>query len=283
MDASNGPAKSSRTVFVVHGRNIETRAAMFEFLRSIDLHPIEWSEAITGTGKPTPSIPEILRAAFDRAGAVVVLLTPDDKAVLKKRYRKQGDPDGERRWSGQARPNVLFEAGMAMAFKPERTILVQFGTLRPFSDIGGLHVVRFRNDSETRQDIALRLKTAGCSVSLAGTDWHTAGDFKDAGTEDDRESLDEQSVHVMGPERPESGIVELSLDAKKALKAMSKAEAPIVKFATFDDTRFLVGSRSFRPRVFEEMLEAHLIRDELGDGERFVLTHAGYQVADGLP
>ena len=256
---------------------------MFEFLRSIDLHPIEWSEAITGTGKPTPSIPEILRAAFDRAGAVVVLLTPDDNAVLRQRYWKEGDSDGERQPSGQARPNVLFEAGMAMAFKPERTVLVQFSTLRPFSDIAGLHVVRFRDDSQTRQDIASRLETAGCPVNLTGTDWHTAGDFKEAVTEDDTESLDGKTAHVMGQGRPESASIELSSRAKNALKAMYAEDAPIVKLATFAGTRFLVGSRSFSPRVLEEMLEARLIRDESGEGERFMLTHAGYQAADGVP
>ena len=35
----------TRTVFVVHGRNERAREAMFEFLRAIGLHPLEWSEA----------------------------------------------------------------------------------------------------------------------------------------------------------------------------------------------------------------------------------------------
>ncbi len=281
MKASNGIARSARAVFVVHGRNTEVRDAMFEFLRAVDLRPIEWSEAITGTGRPTPSIPEILRAAFARARAVVVLLTPDDKAVLRERYWKEGDPDGERRPSGQARPNVLFEAGMAMAFKPERTILVQFGSLRPFSDIGGLHVVRFRNDSQTRQNIASRLETAGCPVNLAGTDWHTAGDFNDAVMDDDEESFDEQAPQATGW-REVSDFSELSENARSALQTMAGTDAPLVKFASLADTRFLVGRRSFSPRVFEEMLEANLIRDESGEGKRFILTHAGYQAADGL-
>lgn len=33
-------------VFVVHGRNEQFRKSMFEFLLSIGLRPIEWSQAI---------------------------------------------------------------------------------------------------------------------------------------------------------------------------------------------------------------------------------------------
>ena len=81
------PATNAREVFVVHGRNAAARDAMFEFLRSLDLHPLEWSEAVSTTGKPSPYISEILDAAFSRAHAVVVLLTPDgtQRGTLKPR------------------------------------------------------------------------------------------------------------------------------------------------------------------------------------------------------
>src|SRR5207302_7638293 len=79
--------------------------------------------------------------------------------------------------TGQARPNVLFEAGMAMGRNPKRTVLVQVGDLRPFSDVGGRHVLHLNNSSERRQDLADRLKTAGCLVDLSGRDWHKVGSF----------------------------------------------------------------------------------------------------------
>lgn len=72
---------------------------------------------------------------------------------------------------------ALFEAGMAMGRFPERTILVELGNLRPFSDIGGRHVIRPDNTTQKRQELAQRLETAGCGINLKGTDWHTAGDF----------------------------------------------------------------------------------------------------------
>ena len=43
--------ETSERVFVVHGRNAEARNAMFTFLRSIGLKPIEWDQAIALTGK----------------------------------------------------------------------------------------------------------------------------------------------------------------------------------------------------------------------------------------
>ncbi len=63
-----------RKVFVVHGRNAAARAAMYAFLRSIGLTPIEWSHARALAGEANPYIGQILDAAFDAAQAVVVLM-----------------------------------------------------------------------------------------------------------------------------------------------------------------------------------------------------------------
>lgn len=178
LDHQLRPAPDIREIFVVHGRDIGARDALFQFLRAIDLHPSEWSEAVRGTGKASPYIGEILDAAFSRAHAVVVLLTPDDEARLRDEFQVEGDPPHETELSGQARPNVLFEAGMAMSRAEDRTVLIEIGRLRPFSVVGGRHVIRLDNSSQRRQELALRLQTAGCPVNLSGTDWHTAGDFE---------------------------------------------------------------------------------------------------------
>jgi predicted nucleotide-binding protein len=174
---SHSSVEDPRIVFVVHGRNLGRRDALFRFLRSIGLTPLEWSQAITATGKVSPYIGEVLDAAFSRAQAVVVLMTPDDKAYLRTALRKPDDPAFEAKPTYQARPNVLFEAGMAMGRAIERTIIVQVGELRPFSDLGGRHVMKLDNSTERRQELAQRLKSAGCPVDLTGTDWHREGDF----------------------------------------------------------------------------------------------------------
>lgn len=165
-------------VFVVHGRDENTRRAMFGFLRALGLRPLEWSDVASTTGRGAPYIGDILQAAFSRAAAVVVLITPDDEAKLRDEFLHPHDPDYERRLTGQARPNVLFEAGMALGHHPDRTILVEFGALRPFSDVAGRHTIRFSGSPESRHALAERLRAAGCEVNTAGTDWLSEGRFE---------------------------------------------------------------------------------------------------------
>lgn len=172
-DMSTNP----QNVFVVHGRNLDARNALFRFLRAIGLKPIEWSQAIELTGRAAPYIGDILDAAFSEAQAVVVLMTPDDEARLREPYLNAHDPVYESELTGQARPNVLFEAGMALGRHPERTVIIELGRLRPFSDIVGRHIIRLDNSSIARQELAQRLARAGCAVDLRGTDWHGEGDF----------------------------------------------------------------------------------------------------------
>lgn len=101
------------SVFVVHGRNERLRRSMFEFLRSIGLSPIEWTQAIAMTGVASPYVGDVLDAALGRAAAIVVLISPDEVAYLQNEYAN-GPGDPELQPAAQARPNVLFEAGMAL-------------------------------------------------------------------------------------------------------------------------------------------------------------------------
>jgi predicted nucleotide-binding protein len=171
------PRRRGNTVFVVHGRDLAIRDAMFSFLRSISLKPLEWTQAIRMTGQASPYVGVILDTAFREAAAVVVLMTPDDEAKLKGTFVTTGDPAYEKKLTGQARPNVLFEAGMAFGRNPENTVLVQVGTLRPFSDVGGRHVVNMTNSAPKRAELVTKLANAGCNVDTTGTDWYTTGDF----------------------------------------------------------------------------------------------------------
>ena len=169
-------APQKKNVFVVYGRNTHARQAMFEFLRSIALYPIEWSQALALTEEASPTIEKILDAAFEHAQAVVVLFTPDEIVTLRGEYA-DGDTDPDLKVAAQSRPNVFFEAGMAMGRHSRRTVLVELGIMRKFSDILGRHVLRIDNDLEKRQDLAQRLKTAGCDIDISGQDWHRSGNF----------------------------------------------------------------------------------------------------------
>ena len=177
----SGTVKTSstnpRAVFVVHGRDQKVSDGVFQFVRAIGLQPLEWSTAVAATGHPTPYIGDLLEHAFSIAQAIVVVLTPDDEARLRPLFQRPGDPPHEVDLTGQARPNVLFEAGMAIGRDPRRTIIVEVGYLRPFSDVEGRHVIRLDNSSPRRQEFAQRLEAAGCPVDLSGTQWHRVGDL----------------------------------------------------------------------------------------------------------
>lgn len=173
--AGAATAEDARKVFVIYGRNDKARREVFAFLRAIGLEPIEWSQAVAMTGEASPYIGDVLTRMLKVAQAIVVLQTPDDIVYLDTELC--GEDDEESRTQAQPRPNVLFEAGMAMAVSPERTVIVEFGPVKPFSDISGRHRIRLDNSTAKRQDFAQRLRTAGCAVNTDGTDWHSIADL----------------------------------------------------------------------------------------------------------
>ena len=286
------PSVDAKEVFVVHGRNDGARKALFDFLRAIGLKPVEWSEAVRATGKASPYIGEILDAAFSRAHAVVVLFTPDDEARLREQFRIDSDLLHETQLTGQARPNVLFEAGMAMARSQDRTVLVELGDLRPFSDVAGRHAIRLDNSSQRRQDLAQRLEAAGCPVNLQGTDWHTAGDFEAALVLLTQGLSEPMAVE----EQPSNNAAypQLSDDAKELLVAATKSSArEILKAAASGGLTIQANGKSFTERgnaksearweqALEDLLDYGLVTDPRGKGQVFEVTHKGFQVADSL-
>ncbi|MCC7293602.1 MAG: nucleotide-binding protein [Phycisphaerales bacterium] len=174
-----GGKKTPNQVFVVYGRDKAAKDAMFTFLRAVGVKPIEWNSALAMSKQAAPYIGEILETAFTNARAIVVLLTPDDLVQLRPDLVSPTDKPYERTLTGQARPNVLFEAGMAFATHPGRTLLVQVGNVKEFSDVGGRHVVHMTDDYAKRQELATKLTNAGCDVDTSGSDWVNAGDFTD--------------------------------------------------------------------------------------------------------
>jgi hypothetical protein len=109
------PKRTKRTdansVFVVHGRDIALKKSMFEFLRSLDLKPLEWEQAILQAKDVNPHVDEVLDVSMGRVQAVVVIFSPDDDAMLTPKLHGRREPATERKLQGQPRPNVLFEAG----------------------------------------------------------------------------------------------------------------------------------------------------------------------------
>lgn len=170
----------SRSVFVVHGRDEDVRSRMFDFLRRLDLRPLEWEELVADTGATSPFLGDVVGRAPRRAQAAVVLLTPDDVVMLHPRLRGSREPYFETQPTCQPRPNVLLELGLALGAYPERTLIVEFGELRPIADLAGRNVIRFDGSAGSLGKIVERLKSAGCPVNDRGADWRTPWPWLDA-------------------------------------------------------------------------------------------------------
>lgn len=169
------PTVNPRKVMVVYGRDVEANLAMFGFLRSLAVEPIEWEQAVQATKKSSPFTKDAVQAAFAIAQAVVVLLTPDDEVSLHPDLCAAGE--GEETVTAQARPNVYIELGMALASHPDRVVLVEIGRLRSASDIHGMNVVRLDGNPGGLQSLKTRLETAEVVVDSTGTDWLRADRF----------------------------------------------------------------------------------------------------------
>jgi predicted nucleotide-binding protein len=177
-----GKAMSSDSIFVVCGRHKGLVAGLFAFLRALGLKPWEWEELVTlsaaerGTGG-NPSILDVVEFGFSVSHGAIVLFSPDDEARLKTEHRDASDPAWEGRLTAQPRPNVLLEAGYALAFRPSRTLIVSSAHLRPVSDLGGRHLIYLDNSMKCRKGIAERLRAMSFSVRTAGDGWLTEGDL----------------------------------------------------------------------------------------------------------
>ena len=119
-------------------------------------------------------------------------MTGDDEARLRMPFRGAAEPPHESQLTPQPRPNVLFEAGLALGLHPDRVVFVQVGHLRPLSDLAGRHYLRFEDNSTFRSELRQRLITAGCEVKETGDSWLKAGNLQQVAA--DSAIADEVSV-----------------------------------------------------------------------------------------
>lgn len=169
-----------RSVFVIAGRDHQATSAVVALLRAFGLRLIEWEQAVARTGLPNPYIGDVVQTGLEMARAAVVILTPDDVVRLRADLLHDDDGTDERELRSQSRPNVYYEAGFADAIGRSRTVLVEVGAVKPFSDASGRHVVKYDGSAGKRNVLAQRLRVAGLDVDTSGTDWLVVGDVTEA-------------------------------------------------------------------------------------------------------
>ena len=152
---------------------------MYEFLGALGLKPQEWGHAIrSARGKGgNPYVNEAVTKVMEQAQALVVILSPDDEAKLKDQFVAKHERQTEGKLRGQARPNVIFETGIAIGTHHRKTVMIQVGDVKPFTDVGGMHIPHFSGDDRSRHDLANRLEDLGCKIDRDGDHWLRAGEF----------------------------------------------------------------------------------------------------------
>lgn len=163
-------------VFVIHGRNTKAADEMSNFLRSLGLAPIVFNELRAKMGG-TPTIADIVTRGMEEAKAVIALFTGDEYSSLHPDFRNSRDKEPDiHRW--QARPNVLFEAGMAFGRDRNRVVFALLGDVELFTDVAGIHFLRPSNDPSGDRDTLHRLlKEIGCPINDSSA-WMRTGDFE---------------------------------------------------------------------------------------------------------
>jgi hypothetical protein len=167
-----------KKVFIIHGRCEPAKHEMGVFLRSLGLEPV-WFRDVRKNMGGTVQIIRVVEQGMKEAHGVLALVTPDEFSVLRPPMRKPGEGgEAVERW--QARPNVLFEAGMAYMRDPDRVAFVLFGEAKLFTDTAGMCVFWPTNDhGPDSHRTQLRDLLGGgmhCDIN-DGHDWMTSGDF----------------------------------------------------------------------------------------------------------
>ena len=148
------PPSTSRTVFVVHGRNEELKESVARFLGQLELKPIILHEQ--------PSAGQTIIEKFEAhsdACFAVVLLTPDDVG----RLATGTDTELQLR----ARQNVVFEWGFFVGKLSRRNVCALYAEeVEIPSDLTGVVYVELDRTGAWKMMLARELKAAGIEVDL---------------------------------------------------------------------------------------------------------------------
>ena len=176
MDKQSEPIQDVQYVYVIQGRNQVVRDAIYTFLTILGLQPI----ASLKQQKGTPFMGEVLETAFGSAKAIIVLFTGEERVRLRQELQKPGDKNGENTFVPQPGMDQIFKAGYALNRFPERTILIQIGQVKLFSDIDGRYMPNFTGKEAEYRELIERLREIGCVLKEDGKAWQYNESFQQA-------------------------------------------------------------------------------------------------------
>jgi len=177
LDQNVEPGERRRRAFIAYGPGDEpARAAMFDFLRALDLQPLDWEELIASDPDPAPRLDAVVARGLSLAQVVIVVLTPQDLAGASPQMQSARTP-GDLGTAARPRSNLLLELGIALGGYPDRTVVVEFGRLRLPAELAARNRIRFDGSSTPLGRFVCQLKEAGCAVDDRGGDWRKTDRF----------------------------------------------------------------------------------------------------------
>ena len=152
--AAPARAPADSTIFVVHGRDYESRDQLELVLRRLGLEPFVLQ--VTGGGGDT--LIEALERMIGKSAQSsfgIVLVTPDDMGYLKSENAEDAKP--------RARQNVIMEMGMLLSsLTRRRCAILQKGFVELPSNMGGVITIPFNNHvREAVPKLVQRLQDVG--------------------------------------------------------------------------------------------------------------------------
>ncbi len=167
MTGKSAAGDRTGRVALVYGRDGRAKAEADAIIRACGLTVVDFELAQKERSAVGHDyIHEIIEELFSQSAAALVVLTPEEEAVLKPEFRSaKAAEDFETRH--QPRANVLLELGMALGRFGRSVIVLEFGSVDLPSDLAGLHRVRWRS---SRLAVALevfrRFKKLGLAVVI---------------------------------------------------------------------------------------------------------------------
>lgn len=146
-------AKSTKSVFIVHGHDNEAKESVARFISKLGLEPIILHEQ-SNSGK---ALIDKLESNAEEISFAVVLLTPDDK----------GAAFDSSEYKHRARQNVIYELGFFNAkLTRSRVCVLKKGDIEILSDYLGVGYVEMDENGAWKNQLAREIKSAGLPVEL---------------------------------------------------------------------------------------------------------------------
>lgn len=148
-------------VFLVFGRDKDRTQQVKDLLRCIGVVPMAWEKLVEELGSGSPTVWDVVLHGIYSAQSIVVLLTPDEKVLLREELI---ETPGEAIETFQPRPNVLIELGIALGERRASTIVLQYPNVREVSDIQSINTVRIDGKVSDTKNFLARLQSVGHNI-----------------------------------------------------------------------------------------------------------------------